>query len=343
MTRTLNIKDALNEALRQEMEVDERVFLMGEDIAGGAGRDDIHPEAVDCWGGVFGVTKGLLGQFGRKRVIDTAIAETGFVGAAIGAALADLRPVVEIMFADFIGTSYDQLLNHAAKLRYMYGGKVSVPMVVRTVTGAGFRAGAEHSQTLYSLYTHVPGLKVVAPSTAADAKGLLLSAIRDPDPVIFMEHKRLYLLDDEVPEDPYTIPIGVARIAREGSDVTIVGVQKMVHTALEAAKELAKQGIEAEVIDPRSYSPLDEDTILSSVEKTGRLVIVDESHPRCSLATDISALVADKAFASLRGPIKMVTGAHTPIPFSPPLEDAFIPSPERIVDAVLGQFEPVTA
>ena len=178
MTRTLNIKDALNEALRQEMEVDSRIVLMGEDIAGGAGRDDTNPEGTDCWGGVFGVTKDLLGQFGRERVVDTAIAETGFVGAAIGASLVGMRPVVEIMFVDFIGTSYDQLLNHAAKLRYMYGGKVSVPIVVRTVTGAGFRAGAEHSQTLYSLYTHVPGLKVVAPSTARDAKGLMLSAIR---------------------------------------------------------------------------------------------------------------------------------------------------------------------
>ncbi len=339
MTRTLNIKDALNEALRQEMEADSRIVVMGEDIAGGAGRDDVNPEGTDCWGGVFGVTKDLLGQFGRDRVVDTAIAETGFVGAAIGASLVGMRPIVEIMFADFIGTSFDQLLNHAAKLRYMYGGKVSVPIVVRTVTGAGFRAGAEHSQTLYSLYTHVPGLKVVAPSTARDAKGLLLSAIRDPNPVIFMEHKRLYLLDDDVPEEPYTIPFGVARIAREGSDVTIVGVQKMVHTALDAAKLLAEEGIEAEVIDPRTYSPLDEDTILGSVEKTGRLVIVDESHPRCSLPTDISALVADKGFASLRSPIKMVTGPHTPIPFSPPLEDAFIPDAGQIVEAVKSQFE----
>jgi pyruvate/2-oxoglutarate/acetoin dehydrogenase E1 component len=342
VTRILNIKDALNEALRQEMEVDSRIVLMGEDIAGGAGRDDINPDGTDCWGGVFGVTKNLLGQFGRERVVDTAIAETGFVGAAIGASLVGMRPVVEIMFADFIGTSFDQLLNHAAKLRYMYGGKVSVPIVVRTVTGAGFRAGAEHSQTLYSLYTHVPGLKVVAPSTASDAKGLMLSAIRDPNPVIFMEHKRLYLLDDDVPEEPYTIPFGVARIAREGKDVTIVGVQKMVHTALEAAVALSKEGIEAEVIDPRTYSPLDENAIIGSVEKTGRLVIVDESHPRCSLATDISALVADKAFAALRSPIRMVTGAHTPIPFSPPLEDAFIPSPERIVEAVKSQFELAT-
>lgn len=340
MTRTLNIKDAINEALRQEMAQDSRVILMGEDIAGGAGRDDWYPEAADAWGGPFGVTKGLLPLYGRERVMDTAIAETGFVGAAIGAAIAGLRPVVEIMYIDFIGTSFDQLFNHAAKLRYVYGGKVSVPMVVRTVAGPGFRAGAEHSQSLYSLYTHVPGLKVVAPSTAADAKGLLISAIRDPDPVIFIEHKRLYMLDGPVPEETYSIPFGVANVVREGSDVTIVGVQKMVHTALEAAEVLAESGIEAEVIDPRTYSPLDTGTILDSVDKTGRLVVVDESYPRCSLATDISALVAESAFDALRAPIRMVTGAHAPIPFSPPLEDAFIPDAERIVAAVQSQFEP---
>ncbi|NOY55627.1 MAG: alpha-ketoacid dehydrogenase subunit beta [Actinobacteria bacterium] len=339
MTRRLNIKDAINEALRQEMAADDRVILMGEDIAGGAGRDDTYPEAADAWGGPFGVTKGLLPRFGRNRVMDTAIAETGFVGAAIGAAIAGLRPVVEIMYVDFIGTSFDQLLNHAAKLRYVYGGKVSVPLVVRTVAGAGFRAAAEHSQTLYSLYTHVPGLKVVAPSTAADAKGLLIAAIRDPDPVIFIEHKRLYMYDEPVPEEPYTIPFGVARIVRSGSDVTIVGVQKMVHTALDAAKVLASEGIEAEVIDPRTYSPLDEQTILSSVEKTGRLVVVDESHPRCSLATDIAALVAESAFDALRGPIRMVTGAHAPVPFSPPLEDAYVPDAARVVAAVRSGLE----
>ena len=339
MPRTLTIKDAINEALRQEMAADDTVILMGEDIAGGAGRDDVYPEAADAWGGPFGVTKGLLPLFGRERVMDTAIAETGFVGAAIGAAIAGLRPVVEIMYVDFIGTSFDQLLNHAAKLRYVYGGKVSVPMVVRTVAGAGFRAAAEHSQTLYSLYTHIPGLKVVAPSTAADAKGLLIAAIRDPDPVIFIEHKRLYMWEDAVPEEPYVIPLGEARIARPGRDVTIVGIQKMVHTALDAAEVLAAEGIEAEVIDPRSYSPLDEQTILGSVEKTGRLVVVDESHPRCSLATDIAALAAQSAFQALQSPIRMVTGAHAPVPFSPPLEDAYIPDPARVAAAVRDQLE----
>src|SRR3990170_2958208 len=220
MIRELTMKDAINEALAQEMEADERVVLFGEDIAGGAGRDDAYPEAADAWGGPFGVTKGLLTRFGRERVIDTAIAETGFVGAAIGAAIAGLRPVAEIMYIDFIGTSFDQILNQAAKMRYVYGGKVSIPMVVRTVAGAGFRAGAEHSQALYSLYTHVPGLKVIAPSTAYDAKGLLTAAIRDPDPVVFIEHKRLYMRSSHVPEEPYVIPLGVADVVREGSDVT---------------------------------------------------------------------------------------------------------------------------
>jgi acetoin:2,6-dichlorophenolindophenol oxidoreductase subunit beta len=331
--RELTIKDAINEALRQEMAADDRVVLFGEDIAGGAGRDEEYPEAADAWGGPFGVTQGLLAQFGRRRVVDTAIAETGFIGASVGAAVAGLRPVAEIMYVDFIGTSFDQLLNQAAKLRYVYGGKVSVPMVVRTVVGAGFRAAAEHSQTLYSLYTHIPGLKVVAPSTAYDAKGLLIAAIRDPDPVIFMEHKRLYMRTSEVPEEPYVIPLGQARIARGGDDVTVVGVQKMVHTALDAAETLAAEGISCEVIDPRTYSPLDTEAILRSVRKTGRLVVVDESHPRCSLATDISALAAEHAFDSLRAPIRQVTGAHAPVPFSPPLEDLYIPSAARVAEA----------
>jgi pyruvate dehydrogenase E1 component beta subunit len=207
-------------------------------------------------------------------------------------------------------------------------------MVIRTVAGAGFRAGAEHSQALYSLYTHIPGLKVVAPSTAYDAKGLLIEAIRDPDPVIFIEHKRLYMAESDVPEESYTIPFGVARVVREGSDVTIVGIQKMVHTALDAADGLAQEGISAEVIDPRTTSPLDLATILASVRKTGHLVVVDESNPRCSLATDIAGLVASEAFFALQGPVGIVTAPHMPVPFSPPLEDAYIPSPEKVAEAV---------
>ena len=331
--RELTIKDAINEALAQEMATDDRVILFGEDIAGGAGRDEDYPEAADAWGGPFGVTKGLLGKFGRRRVIDTAIAETGFIGASVGAAIAGLRPVAEIMYVDFIGTSFDQLLNQAAKLRYVYGGKVSVPLVVRTVVGAGFRAAAEHSQTLYSLYAHIPGLKVVAPATAFDAKGLLIASIRDPDPVIFMEHKRLYMTTADVPAEPYAIPLGQAQIVRDGEDITVVGVQKMVHTALDAANTLEAESISCEVIDPRTYSPLDTQTILESVRRTGRLVVVDESYPRCSLATDIAALVAEHAFDHLRAPIRQVTAPHSPVPFSPPLEDLYVPSADRVAEA----------
>jgi acetoin:2,6-dichlorophenolindophenol oxidoreductase subunit beta len=339
MSRTLTVKEAINEALLQAMEADDRVIVLGEDIAGGAGRDEVYPEAADAWGGPFGVTKGLLPRFGRRRVIDTVIAETGFIGAAIGASLAGLRPVAEIMYVDFIGTSFDQLLNQAAKLHYLYGGKMSVPIVVRTVTGAGFRAAAEHSQTLYSLYTHVPGLKVIAPAFPDDAKGLLLSAIDDPDPVIFMEHKRLYMVTGDVPEAPLRIPLGEAKVHRPGKDVTIVGVQKMVHTALDAAEELARVGVDAEVIDPRTYSPFDEAAILGSVARTHHLVVVDESNPRCSLATDIAALVAEKGFWDLQAPICCLTAPHTPVPFSPPLEDAYIPQARGIVAAVLTQLE----
>ncbi len=332
--RTLTVKDAVNEALAQEMERDPTIILMGEDIAGGAGRDEAYPPALDAWGGPFGVTQGLVKKFGRNRVRDTAIAETGFIGAAVGAAFAGLRPVAELMYVDFIGVCFDQLLNQASKLRYVYGRKFSIPLVLRTVVGAGFRAAAEHSQTLYSLFTHVPGLKTVAPTTPYDAKGLLIAAIRDPDPVIVFEHKRLYMLQGEVPEEPYAIPLGQAAVRREGRDVTIVGIQKMSLTALDAAERLAAEGISAEVIDPRSYSPLDEETILSSVRKTGRLVVVDESYPRCSLATDIAALVAERAFDALRAPIRRVTAPHTPVPFSPPLEDAYVPSAERIVTVI---------
>ena len=331
--RELTYKDAVNEAIRLEMRSDPSVILIGEDVAGGAGHDHI-PGALDAWGGPFGVTKDLVSEFGRARVIDSLLAETGFVGACIGATFAGMRPIAEIMYSDFIGTSYDQILNHAAKLRFTYGGKISVPLVVRTVTGAGFRAGAEHSQMLISLYAHIPGIKVIAPSNAYDAKGLLIAAIRDPNPVIFMEHKRLYMRKSPVPEGSYTIPIGKGEIKRKGTDITIVGVQKMVITALDAADILAERGIEAEVIDPRTYSPLDIDLICESVARTGYLLIVDESYPRCSIATDIAGMVADRAFSSLKGPIKTLTGLHAPVPFSPPLEDHFIPSIENVVSYV---------
>ena len=328
--RELTLKDALNEALFQAMEADPDIVLMGEDIAGGAGRDE-HEGALDAWGGPFGVTKGLATRFGRARVRDTTIAEAGFFGAAVGAAMTGLRPIVELMYVDFAGVSYDQLLNQAAKVRYMFGGKQKVPMVVRTVVGAGFRAAAEHSQTLYSIYTHIPGIKTVAPSTPADAKGLLLAAIQDDDPVVFFEHKRLYMTKGPVSEEATPIPLGKAAVRREGTDLTIVAVQRAVNFSLEAAETLAQEGIRVEVIDPRTYSPLDETTILASVAKTGRVLIVDESYPRCSLATDIAALVADRGFYDLKGPVKRLTGPHTPVPFSPPLEDYYLPLPDKIV------------
>jgi pyruvate/2-oxoglutarate/acetoin dehydrogenase E1 component len=329
MARSITYREAINEAIAQEMARDERVIVMGEDNVGGTGA----PGEMDAWGGVLGVTKGLWGKF-PDRVMDTPISESAFVGAAIGAATGGLRPVVELMFIDFLGVCLDQIFNQAAKFRYMFGGKAVTPVVVRTMWGAGLRAAAQHSQSLLPWVTHVPGLKVAAPSNPYDAKGLLIQAIRDDDPVIFAEHKMLYDVAGEVPEESYTIPFGEANVVREGGDVTIVAFGRMVNTALEAADELASSGVEAEVIDPRTTSPLDTDTILESVENTGRLVVVDESNPRCSLASDIAGLVAQEAFGALRGPIQMVTGPHTPVPFADSLEDLFIPDAARIAGAV---------
>jgi pyruvate dehydrogenase E1 component beta subunit len=238
------------------------------------------------------------------------------------------------MFVDFMGVCFDQIFNQAAKFRYMFGGKAVTPVVVRTMIGAGFRAAAQHSQCLYSLFTHIPGLKCVVPSSPYDAKGLLIQSIRDNDPVIFFEHKLLYGLESEVPEESYTIPLGEANIVREGDDVTIVAIARMVHVAQQAAEELAKEGIHVEIIDPRTTSPLDEETILDSVARTGRLVVVDESHPRCNMATDIAALVAQKAFGDLKSPVTMVSGPHVPVPFSDALEDLYIPSPAKVKNAV---------
>ncbi|MSO70290.1 MAG: alpha-ketoacid dehydrogenase subunit beta [Alphaproteobacteria bacterium] len=329
MARKITYQQAINEALSQEMSRDPRVIIMGEDVAGGAGTDGED----EAWGGVLGVTKGLYKKFG-DRVMDTPITESAFIGAAVGAATAGLRPVAELMFIDFMGVCLDQIFNQAAKFRYMFGGKAETPVVIRTMYGAGFRAAAQHSQCLYPVFTHIPGLKVVMPATPYDAKGLLIQAIRDNDPVIFCEHKVLYTLEGDVPEEPYTIPFGEASVVREGKDVTIVTLGRMVHMATEAADNLAKQGIKCEVIDLRTTSPMDEDTILESVENTGRLVVVDEAHPRCNIATDVSALVADKAFDSLKAPIKMVTGPHVPVPFSDVLEDLYIPNAAKIEAAV---------
>jgi pyruvate dehydrogenase E1 component beta subunit len=317
---------AINEALHQEMARDSRVIVIGEDVAGGHGSGG----EIGQIGSVFGTLKGLYTTYGPSRVIDTPISESAIIGAAAGAALTGLRPVAELMFVDFIGVCFDQLFNQAAKFRYMFGGHARTPMVLRTAAGAGFRAGAQHSQTLHPLFTMVPGLKVVMPSNAYDAKGLLIQAIRDDDPVVFIESKFLYGTEAEVPDEPYALPFGEANIARDGDDVTIVAFGAMVPRALAVAEELAKSGIDAEVIDPRTTSPLDEDTILESVSRTGKLIVVDESPPRCSLAADIASVVARKGFRSLRAPIGTVTCPHTPVPFAPVLEDAYLPSVQRI-------------
>jgi acetoin:2,6-dichlorophenolindophenol oxidoreductase subunit beta len=325
-----SIREAINEALCQEMRRDPSVVVIGEDVAGGAG----CPGEADAVGGVFGVTKGLYGEFGADRVIDTPITESAIMGLGAGAAMTGLRPVVELMFIDFLGVCFDQLLNQAAKFRYMFGGKARTPLVVRTTIGAGFRTAAQHSQCLYPIFTHIPGLKVAIPSNAYDAKGLLITAIRDDDPVIFCEHKLMYDIQTDVPGDLYSIPFGEANIVREGGDVTIVALGRMVQMASEAALILEKEGIACEIIDPRTVSPLDLDTIIESVEKTGHLVIVDEAYPRCGLASDIAGQVAEHAFAALQAPIKQITPPHTPVPFSPVLEDAYIPSADRLEAAV---------
>ncbi|AZL70800.1 MULTISPECIES: alpha-ketoacid dehydrogenase subunit beta [Pseudomonas] len=329
MARKISYQQAINEALAQEMRRDSTVFIIGEDVAGGAGA----PGEDDAWGGVLGVTKGLYHQF-PGRVLDAPLSEIGYVGAAVGAATQGLRPVCELMFVDFAGCCLDQILNQAAKFRYMFGGKAVTPLVMRTMYGAGLRAAAQHSQMLTSLWTHIPGLKVVCPATPYDAKGLLIQAIRDNDPVIFCEHKLLYSMQGEVPEEVYTVPFGEANFVRDGDDITLVTYGRMVHVALEAANNLARQGIDCEVLDLRTTSPLDEDSILESVEKTGRLVVIDEANPRCSMATDISALVAQKAFGALKGPIEMVTAPHTPVPFSDALEDLYIPDAAKVEAAV---------
>ena len=318
-------QQAVHEALVQEMERDERVIIMGEDIVGGSGAEG----EMDAWGGPMGTTKGLWGQFG-DRVIDTPITESAFVGAAVGAASSGLRPVVELMFIDFMGVCFDQIFNQAAKFRYMFGGKAETPVVIRTMFGAGLRAAAQHSQCLYPIFTHIPGLKCVVPSNPYDAKGLLIESIRDEDPVIFCEHKLLYELEGEVPDEAYTIPFGEADLPREGDDLTIVALGRMVHMALAAAEALAEDGIDCEVVDLRTTSPLDEDTVIESVENTGRLVVVDEAHPRCNIATDVSALVAQRAFDALKAPIRMVSAPHTPVPFSDALEDLYIPNAASI-------------
>lgn len=323
-------RQAINEALAQEMRRDPNVVIMGEDVAGGAGGTG----EIDAYGGPLGVTKGLIKEFGPGRVIDTPITESAIMGMAAGSAMTGLRPVAELMFSDFLGVCLDPIYNQAAKFRYMFGGKARTPLVVRSTIGAGFRAAAQHSQSPYHIFTSIPGLKVVVPSNAYDAKGLLIQAIRDDDPVIFLEHKLLYDITADVPDEAYTIPFGEANVTRSGKDVTIVALSRMVHFANEVADKLTPEKIRVEVIDPRTTSPLDLDTIIDSVEKTGRLVLIDESANRCSVASDIAALVAQHAFRALKAPIQLVLPPHTPIPFAPVLEDAYIPSVVRLESAI---------
>jgi len=329
MARKISMKQAINEALDQEMARDPSVIVMGEDIVGGAGGDGER----DAWGGVLGVTKGLYAKHG-DRLMDTPLSESAYIGAAIGAAACGMRPVAELMFVDFMGVCFDQIFNQAAKFKYMFGGKAETPVVIRAMCGAGFRAAAQHSQMLAPLFTHIPGLKVVCPSTPYDTKGLLIQSIRDNDPVIFLEHKNLYGFEGEVPESSYAIPFGEANVVRDGKAATIAAYGLMVHRSLDAAAALAKEGVDVEVIDLRTLSPLDVDTVLESVTKTGHLVCVDEANPRCSIAADVSAQVAQQAFRALKGPIQMVTAPHTPVPFSPVLEDLYIPSAAQIAAAV---------
>jgi pyruvate/2-oxoglutarate/acetoin dehydrogenase E1 component len=324
-------RDAVLTTIAEEMARDPAVVVLGEDVVGGMGTPG-GPEAI---GGIWSTSTGLFGQFGKDRVIDTPISESAIVGAASGLALAGKRPIAELMFADFIGVSLDQIWNQMGKFRYMFGGKTRCPAVLRMAYGAGYNAAAQHSQSVHQILTGMPGLKVVMPSTPADVKGLLRTAIRDDDPVIFLEHKALYGMSGEVPDDPdFMIPFGHARLSRAGQDVTIVSSGLLLGFCEAVADKLAAEGIGCDVIDLRTTSPLDEEAILDSVEVTGRIVVVDEAPPRCGLAGDICALVAAKAFASLKAPPQAVTPPHTPIPFARELESAYLPSADKIEAAV---------
>ncbi|MDR7484681.1 MAG: alpha-ketoacid dehydrogenase subunit beta [Armatimonadota bacterium] len=314
--RQLTFGQAIREALAEEMRRDPRVFIMGEDVA----------EA----GTAFKVLVGLVDEFGRDRVIDTPISEAGFSGIGVGAAMTGMRPVVDIMFGDFITLAMDQMANQAAKVHYMSGGKLKVPIVFRTTLGATRRSAAQHSQSLHAWVSHVPGLKVAVPSTPYDAKGLLKTAIRDDNPVVFFEDKMMYSLKGPVPEGDYTIPFGVADIKRAGSDVTIVATSSMVHVALAASEMLAQAGILAEVVDPRTTVPLDAQTLIASARKTGRAIVVDEGYERYGVTAEIAAVIADGAFYHLDAPVKRLGAMDVPIPFSPVLEDLTVPTAEKV-------------
>ena len=317
--RQITISEAINEAIREEMRRDETVVLLGEDVA--------------APGGVLKVTQGILDEFGPARVIDTPISEAGFTGLAVGGAVTGIRPIVEIMFGDFMTLSMDQLVNQAAKIHYMSGGKFTVPLVVRTTMGAGRRAAAQHSQSLQAWVSHIPGLKVALPSTPYDAKGLLKTAIRDNNPVVFFEDKMMYQQKGAVPDpsEEYAIPFGVADTKREGQDLTIVATSSMVHVALEAADKLAEDGIEAEVIDPRTLTPLDEETLVASAKKTSRCIVLDEGYRRFGATAELGSVIAEKAFYHLDAPVRRIAAMDVPVPFAPTLEDQTIPNTEGVV------------
>jgi len=317
--RELTLGEAVREALAEEMRRDPRVFMCGEDIA----------EA----GTVFKVLGGLVEEFGTERVLDTPISEAGFTGMAVGAAMTGMRPVVDIMFGDFSTLVMDQMVNQAAKIHYMSGGKWKVPMVMRATLGATRRSAAQHSQSLHAWFCHIPGLKVVLPSTPYDAKGLMKTAIRDDNPVVFFEDKMMYKMKGPVPAEEYTIPFGVADVKRAGTDITIVATSSMVQVALGAAKLLEESGISAEVIDPRTVWPLDEKTIVESAKKTSRAIVVDEGYGRYGVTAEIASVIAEGAFFSLEAPVKRMGAMHVPIPFSPPLEDATVPTEQTVFEA----------
>lgn len=320
-TREITFAEAIREALAEEMRRDSRVFIMGEDVA----------EA----GTPFKVLSGLVEEFGTSRVVDTPISEAGFTGVGVGAAMTGLRPVVDIMFGDFVTLTMDQMVNQAAKVHYMSGAKWKVPMVMRTTLGAARRSAAQHSQSLHAWFSHVPGLKVVLPSTPYDAKGLLKTAIRDDNPVVFFEDKMSYKLKGPVPTEEYTIPFGVADIKRAGTDITLVGTSSMVQLAMEAAALLEEAGVSAEVVDPRTTWPLDERTLIESVKKTSRAIVMDEGYGRYGVAAELAATIAEGAFHYLDGPVRRMGAMHVPIPFSPPLEDVTLPTPKAIFEAAM--------
>ena len=313
---------ALNEALAEEMERDDTIILMGEDVG--------HSPTP------FGITDGLMDHFGARRVKNTPISESAIVGAAVGAAATGLRPIVEIMFIDFVGVCMDQIFNQAAKMRYMFGGQVSIPVVIRTTCGAGFCAAGQHSQSMEAWFAHVPGLKVVIPSTPYDAKGLLKSSIRDNNPVVFIENKVLYASEGEIPADDYLVPLGKAEVKKEGKDVTVVAWSRMVHTALSAAERLKEDDIDLEIVDLQTLTPLDKEAILNSVKKTGKCVVFHEACKTGGFGAEVAAVVADEAFDWLDAPIKRVTAPDTPVPFSPPMESFFIPNEERLIETVMA-------